>query len=532
MPVTSASPRRVDSCVKCPQYLTEVRQRVDIGKSIGGPACALKMLAIGQPGVSNKYAERQAKACDQNGTPNEGLKPEARTAPMQFPVAMPSMAAMAEEPVDQDLVRTCRSCKHFVPSTIVGNISGWTSGLCQAKGTLILEDRLDRYANGCEYRSFVKGSEALNALNPDHIDKARREVMFLPEYREDFGRVDVLASLRNPVEPTTFVGNKPVSEKAKKLGIRTVREIIDPKGVGRPVYLPVFDLEYFSEAERKKIPRTGDDEHPEAYVDYQGLTYQAVVAWTKLGETPTLWGQAGVGKTELFRHIAWLMVAPFERVSITAQSEIDDIAGKMLYSQEKGTYFQYGRVPRAWGKPNVLCIDEPNVGPPEVWQFLRPLTDNSKQLALDMNEGELIRRHPMCYLGMAMNPSWDPRNTSALELADADGSRLFHTYVNLPPKDIEHAIIKFHCSQDKGWAEQEIVAVVNRVMQIAPEIRSLSDNGVIPTSWGIRHQIKAARAKQWFSWPDAYGRAIADSLEPAARDAILDIVRTHCPEEV
>lgn len=536
MPVTPVPPARrrltitpVKSCVSCPQYMTEEAQRKDVGKTVGGPVCLLKMRAIGQPGVNNKFPERQAKSCDRNGTPNEGVKPEARTAPLEFPVAMPSMAAMTgEPPVDPDAVRSCRTCKHFFPSPIVTQVSGWSSGFCGAKGTLLLEDRLDRYASICSLRS--RADRARSAFASEDLAEAR-SINFLPEYTDGFGKVDVLAGLRSVVEPTTFVGTKGVSDNAKKLGIRTVREIRDPKGYGDPVYLPVFDLEFFPPEERVKIPRTGDDEHPESYVDHQGLVYKSVVAWTKLNETPALWGPAGVGKTELFRHIAWLMVAPFERISITAQTEIDDIAGKMMYSPEKGTYFQYGRIPLAWTKPNVLCVDEPNLGPPEVWHFIRPLTDNSKQMVLDMNNGEHRRKHPMCYFGTSMNPAWDPRNSSALELADADGSRLFHIYVNLPPANIEREILLHACKRSKGWDENAIHQTVETVMKIAPELRRLSDDGVIPVSWGVRSQIKAARARRWFSWYDAYSHAIADSLEPQARESILTVVRSYCPEE-
>lgn len=503
--------------------------RALVGKSIGGPACLLKMLAIGQPGVNNKFAERQAKRCDANGTPYEGVLPSARTAPLQFQVAMPSAEAITKERVEPEKVLSCRGCEHYVPSSLMAQDTGWSSGFCSAKGTLLLEDRLDRYAQGCGYSSHRQGI-APNPWN-DADRQLVRSINFFPEYKEGFGKVDVLANLRSVVEPTTYVGTRPVSEKAKKMGMRTVREIVDPRGIGKPVYLPVFDEKFFSEEERKKIPRTGDDEHPESYVDHQGLVYQSVVAWTKLGETPTLWGPAGVGKTELFRHIAWLAVLPFERVTITAQSEVDDIIGKMLFAPEKGTYFQYGRLPKAWRKPGVLCIDEPNLGPPEVWHELRPLTDNSKQMVVSQNADERISRHPCCYMGLSMNPAWDPRNSSALELADADGSRLFHIYVNLPPANIEREILRHACKRDKNWDEREIDAVLDTVMKIAPELRKLSDEGTIPVSWGIRSQIKVARAKQWFSWAEAYGRAIADSLEPESRQAILQTVRNYALDE-
>ena len=53
--------------------------------------------------------------------------------------------------------------------------------------------------------------------------------------------------------------------------------IVDPDGSGNEAFLPVFDESFFTDAERRLIPRTGDDEHPEWYVDHQGLLYSLAV---------------------------------------------------------------------------------------------------------------------------------------------------------------------------------------------------------------------------------------------------------------
>ena len=228
--------------------------------------------------------------------------------------------------------------------------------------------------------------------------------------------------------------------------------------------------------------------------------------------------------TEFYRHMAWLMGLPFHRISVTKSTEIDDLAGKMHYEPGRGTYFEYGRIPSAWQKPCVICLDEPNVGQPEVWQFIRPLTDNSKQLVLDMNKGERIERHNYAFLGMAMNPAWDVKNSGTDSLADADGSRLMHIYVDLPSPEVESHIISSRVRVD-GWEIEE--SQLNMIMGVATDLRGLADSGALPISWGIRSQIKVARALKWFSPVEAYRLASADHLEPEHQEIILSVVRSH-----
>lgn len=485
-----------------------------IGASFGGAICPLKLLPIGRPGIETKQPELQAERCDSYGKKTVGFNVSATSAPIMIPVGLPT--TLVTEPDDPNM-NSCYSCSNFIEPRKTAEQTGWTSGYCSATGSLVLPDRAHLYPSKCgQYKD-------------GYSPPAAGQIRILPELTEGFGKPDPLALFRKissgDFNPATYKGDKEASPKAMQLGVRSWLRVEDMKGNGPAVYLPMFDDTKFSKDEEAKIPRTGDDEHPELYIDHDGYVYRVAVMWTKLGETPALWGEPGTGKTELFRHMAWLMTLPFERVSITGSSELDDIAGKMMYTPEVGTYFHYGRVPQAWRKPNVLCLDEPNVGPPDVWQFFRPLTDNSKQLVLDQNKGEAIPAHAACYLGMAMNPAWDPRNIGAMQLGDADGSRLLHIRMELPPRDVERTILVRRLALDKV-PEDEALEIANTVLNIADDIRQLSRDGVIPCSWGIRNQIKVARVKRYMSWTDAYRTAVVDSLEPEAGQAILDVVRS------
>jgi MoxR-like ATPase len=507
------------SCLDCPSYLTAEASPGKFRKSVGAPMCGRYGKVLGKPGASTlqlqNLAFSMAEACDAHGQP---MPP----APVQkrFEVALPdptSMTTLDDGDPKKERCVSCSTCTKFVRDDVVVDELGWISGLCTARGKLILPIAQSQEARDCMFREF--GSPRTSTTG----------IQLLPVYDDAFhasvGPIQAYAKRKGLVEdPRTFATEAEVTDEDSARGIRAWRKIKDQAGTGNEVLLPIYDSERYDDNVRVLVPQVGDDEHPEDYIDHNNAVFKIAVLWTRLDETPSLWGMAGVGKTEIYRHMAWLMQLPFHRISITGSTELDDLAGKMHFSQEKGTYFEYGRIPRAWQQACVICLDEPNVGPPDVWQFIRPLTDNSKQLVLDMNEGEAIPRHDDCYMGLAQNPAWDPRNVGAATIGDADGSRLMHISMELPPQALEREIIKKACEHDGYEIEN---ATLDMLMRIAGEIRPLCDGDTLPITWGIRPQIKVARALRWFDPVSAYRLAAADYLEPQQCDALLDTVRAH-----
>ena len=517
MPDPSTPPR---SCLDCPSFLSAPASVSKFKKSVGAPMCGRFGHVLGKPGLpelKEQALQRHfASTCSSYGDPLPPLPVE-----IKMQVVMPDLEARdttSRDAVQNTSCVSCAMCKNFVRDDTVAEEIGWTAGLCAARGKLILPHRQTYEARDCEYRWFGPIRPSTGGLH------------LLPEYEDAFqlNVNPVAAYFKNKalgiVEPHDYPTDREVTEDEAKSGIRAWRKVVDPEGSGMEAFLPIYQIEFFSDTEQAKIPRAGDDEAPELYVDHFGGTYMAAVSWTELDETPIAWGEAGVGKTEFFRYLAWLMCLPFERISITGQTDLDDLAVSTKFSPERGTYFQYGRLPRAWSKPCVVVIDEPAVGPPEVWQFIRPLTDNSKQMVLDMNEGERITRHTDCFLGMAANPTWDPKNVGSNQIGDADANRLYHVWVDLPPESLEREIIRNRVARD-GWEITD--DMLNMLMGIAEEIRAKAKDDVLPITWGLRPQIKVARALRWFPTITAYRRAVGDYLEPEAQEVLLDSVRAH-----
>ena len=850
----------MSNCKDCIFYM-EPSHYAESGESLGGPICGMGkgplFMPTYNPGQNNALRDARAESCESYNTGDR----ESRVDPASIE-KLNGVITMVPDPMALDridttgeaavLVRSCLQCRFYIPPETMVEHGLWNIGACAARGILLRRSSVVSTARRCPGRSIGPRDET-----------SLSRMQLVPEYTmSTIGELTMAADFAREAratfsEPSTYMSDAPVTDDERAAGIRAWRNVKD-ENEQHEIMLPIFDPDFFSEEERAAIPRTGDDEHPEQYVDHMGLVYKTAVLWMALDETPALWGAAGTGKghplstsvltpegwrkvgelvvgdevigsngkatkvtgifprgvlpvnkvtmtdgssvvvdddhlwqtwtakqevnwrtgekrinpkgsvlstrelvarglkhnvngagykfripmvepveyepvdlpldpyalgvllangsltsgksmfstndldvvnevrnrgievfeatptptlrwrmpstwaamkelelageksrgkfipevylrgsvqqrrdllaalldcdgscngghtryhtmsqaladgvrelvqslggtasvqyssrddemtvniampvnpfrttrkaeawdsvshrapsrriksiepvgtedvrcitveaedhlyvtedyivthnTEFFRHMAWLMCLPFHRISVTGSTEVDDLAGKMHYDPAKGTYFEYGRVPTAWGKPGVICLDEPNVGQPDVWQFIRPLTDNSKQLVLDMNKGERLPRHDYAFLGMAMNPAWDVRNSGTSTIADADGSRLMHIFVDLPSEAVERRIIEAAVKLD-GW---EIGGdALDMVIGIAGDLRRMSSEETIPITWGIRPQLKVARALKWFGPTDAYRLATADYLEPQHQELILDVVRSH-----
>lgn len=527
------------SCNKCPSFLGMHQQNELVGSNINGPMCGKKMLPLLMPAQSKDSQTRllghTAKMCSMYGDQFEGQKLPDQAVP-DMPVGMDTNWTKPM-PTDTQRMARCYSCANFIPEDAVYSKTGWTGGICRASGNLMATNRITQYSAKCGSYVRQAGPRANNPF---------ATFTLFPGFSDSFGRVDPAASykayLNNFTDPRNWINERwtgtladgspelsPARQaKMKEHNIRAYRRIIDPDGYGQEVFLPVYDYDAWPDELKSLVPLTGDDEHPELYADHGQLLYTMAVLWLKLDETPALWGQPGTGKTEFLRHLAWMMCAPFTRISISGSSEVDDIIGKMMFvGNPPETRFHYGRLTTAWENPGVLLLDEPNTGQPEIWQILRPLTDNSRTLVVDQATAKSAKRHADCYFGMAMNPAWDPRNVGTQTIGDADGSRLMHLFFDYPPRELEMEIIQRRCGLD-GFTVQS--SQMDALMKVTEELRRMSADQEIHVTWGVRNTIKVARALAWFLPLKAFRHAVTDSLEPAQMELVMSVVKSQFGE--
>lgn len=518
------------SCINCPAFMGEsdaARQRAVYGTNLGMPTCARTGRMLGAQRMSAAdtatLQTETASSCAQYG------KPVTSSTKTYVTLSLGLSPNGQDEPTKPEKgVASCKACHFYVDARRVGSAIGVPIGLCSKFGKLVPDTKTHDVARVCTegVRTEVKPGEQIT----DHYNKLLKSFVVAPILAARLPLSSIVGGAmpyRPPaiIEPSTYPTDKPVTDAQAARGIRAWRKLED-KNSGNHVFMPMFRRDFFPPEEQKLIPVTGGDEHVETYVDHQNLLYKILVLWRHLDETPAVHGVPGTGKTELFRYAAWWMGLPFHRISITRSSDIDELAGMVGFHNNE-TVFEYGIVPKFWKRPCVAVFDEPNVGPPEVWQFIRPLTDNSKQLVLPMNNGEIVQRNDDCYFGMAMNPSWDSRNIGAEPLAQADGSRLMHISVGFPNEDVEKEIIRRRCFLDGYDIDGD---TLSSLMSVAKTLREMDDT--LTTTWGLREQIKTARATRWFGLLDAYRLAVTDMMDPTESTIVLDAVKANAVGDV
>lgn len=539
------------SCAGCDFFLgarNSDAQAAAYGGNVPFASCAKTGLFLGPTqtritdhDARDKHLETTAESCSSYAETGRVRTIRRKTAGLSFGLQMTSEGTLDDiasrtapsrtapswsPPVYSDSEKNCSHCIFYSPDG--GMKLGVSTPVCLARGEVLPDTAQSSQKTAANCQSYTHGQGRL--LSSEDTEKLIGNITVTPGL-SDFMEIDLtygyvireIVEANKPfefVEPSTYPTDAEVTAEDAADGIRAWREIKDAQQK-RSVMIPIFDPEFFSDDERAKIPQSGSREHPELYQDHANNAYKIATLWFKMDETPILQGVPGTGKTEMYRYLAWMMQLPFERVSITRSSELDDLAGKMLF-EDNETVFQKGRIPRAWGKPSVLCLDEPNVGPLEVWQFIRPLTDNSKQLVLDMNNGETVTRHKYCRMGMAINPSWDSRNIGAEPLADADSNRLAHIFVDFPTEAIERNIIKNNCKMEGYDLPND---TLDHIMGVALSLRDMSQSEDLPITWGIRQQVKVARASEYFDLEDCYKMAATDNLEPEVAEVVLNVVR-------
>lgn len=520
-----------DSCRGCPSYWDdkeEIARR--LGVDLGAPMCKKYGHVLGKPGLSEggqlRVAEAFFKRCP---------TPDASPPDKPFGGAIPQMGVgqpdsspngpLLNAPDPQQQLASCSGCKNFVPQEVVYEELGWNLNMCAAKAKLIPNNNLTKESKDCrwaEHGGQRKDTDwfTLRTEYEEGFSWSDNPGIMVPEVE-----VDLTGDF---IEPTDYPSDKDVTPQDESEGIRAWRAIKNPYNGEQVTYLPIFRTDFFDADDQAQIPKTGSQEHPEFFVDYAGLTYRAAVNIVQLQRTPILWGPAGVGKTEFARYLAWMMNVPFIRISLNKASEVEDLAGKPWVEESNGASimtWQDGRVPKAWVRVCVFMLDEMNLTQDEVWQWVRPLTDNSKQLVLDQGKAETRDRNKWCFPLMSGNPAWDPRNIGAQELSDADGDRVSHLEVNIPPDHVERSILRKVCEID-GWKIPD--ETLNTIMNIAVDLREMAKgDGELGVSWGLRPQIAVVRLSRWFPLVECYHEAKLNLLEPQTRELAMGAITDH-----
>jgi hypothetical protein len=160
-----------------------------------------------------------------------------------------------------------------------------------------------------------------------------------------------------------------------------------------------------------------------------------------------------------------------------------------------------------------MDVDEWNVGEENIGQFFRSMFDDSKQLVLDANRGEVSKRANYSFPVLTQNPSWDMRNIGTNTQAAADVSRGMFLKTEMPPEALLIHIMSERCKAlDGGEVPNE--KVLKQIYDIGQDIRALAVDHVYPYTWGTREYIKVARLAVWYDLERAFKFAALNAVDP------------------
>ena len=306
----------IRSCKNCPSFLRSDKVAGQFAAATGMDHCARFGTILGMPGMHPRQAEglrrHTAERCVHYGMPAPtGVVNWEEVAPK---ATLPSRAAIMREQSrkseEREDVFSCKDCVFY--NRYGAEQQGMRNGaICSARGEFIFDYQVGTKGRSCGSAMKVDWQQSNRTqirepvhLNPALVDAFYKVMTPLERWR---------ANKASFVDPSKYATNRKVTKEDQDRGVRAWRELVDDE-TGNSVYMPIYDMEKLPKELRELVPQTGDDEHPESFIDYDGLTYMLAALWYELDETPTLWGFPGTGKTEVLRHMAWLMQLPFHRL--------------------------------------------------------------------------------------------------------------------------------------------------------------------------------------------------------------------------
>lgn len=116
-------------------------------------------------------------------------------------------------------------------------------------------------------------------------------------------------------------------------------------------------------------------------------------------------GPSGSGKTHAAQHLAEIAATPFTKVDAAAMTDPEAWFGTREVIAREGvsvTAYRPSTFVQAIQQPGVLLIDEANRIRDEHRNILLPLLDGTHQITNPLT-GELVRKHPECYIILSGN---------------------------------------------------------------------------------------------------------------------------------
>jgi len=535
-----------NSCRDCPNRVDASDSEKKWGHDFGVDTCSTYGYLLGQPGEGAEDTAVTMEAfggdCLRYGTSHPDVSnPQRKVFTGNETITADLMSHLTP---DRPTVSRCSGCANYITAGAVRNRFGWNAGACAMYGALLGGNQamtMPSICAGHANKEWVTESSVpikIRGGSPDPFEGLElREaysdnaVPLVVRTTSTLGTSSTPRPKKTSLDPRSGPFHRESTSDEKMFGILGYNQLTH-EDAKRPLEYPVFAEWLFGGDvdEIAKIPTSTDSTGIHLYEDYDGAIFQLYSAM-RLGDTPVFMGEAGTGKTEAYRFLAYLMGVPFDRISIGKATEADDLTGFMVLKDNEMEWI-YGRLSKRLGRVGVCLVDEPNMGMNEVWELLRPLLDAARQIVLDKKDGEVIHKFKHCYFGMAMNPSHDPRYIGAQEISVADQSRLTTIASGHPPATVEKRILRNRCKL--GDADLGIDGFtldkdeLTSIMKISEGIRAACDRnagGELEYGWSVRSNLKVALLSDVYNLEHCYRLVATNALDPEQAAIINALVK-------
>lgn len=497
----------VKSCLDCPSLLGREEAQQFFGVATAAPMCSRFGHVYGPLGTDEVREDAATKMA--SGCPSFG-QGKAATPPANITASWWTPRTELLEPTTTKL-QSCSGCNNFDTA----------KSACAATGRIIFQSRKTQEATNCAFASTPVGLGQVAHAVPVFIGNATTFTGHgtPPSQKAAPTSMKKMTAL---LDPTTYSSDAPVSDDHKAQGIRAWFKHETPRG--KVYYLPIFDPSYFGERAELIPSAKNDHADPSLYIDHAGLLTEFAVQVYRKDLNLVAVGEAGTGKTEGVRYLAWRLQMPFERLSYNEASEPDQFLGLYQFDPTKGTYFEPGYLPLGWVSPGFLLSDEPNLAPEAIMQAYRSMNDSSRELVIYR---ERFRRHDYCFHIMAINPHWDFRNIGTKPLASADSRRLSFFWMPHPDKDMLRTIISTTVEKTDGAKPD--AKLVTLIIKIGEDLRQMAKEGTLPDTWTVSQDVKVARLVEDFGLEGAYRRAYFNYIDPQDAEPAMAAIKSHVP---
>lgn len=196
-------------------------------------------------------------------------------------------------------------------------------------------------------------------------------------------------------------------------------------------------------------------------------------------------GPSGSGKTDGARYLAGLVGLPFTKVDAASMTDPEAWFGTREIVVQDGvaiTDYRPSTFVQALGKPGVMLIDEVNRTRDHDRNILIPVLDHTRAVMNPLT-GEVVRRHPRCFVIMSGNVGLQFTGTNAIDPAFV--SRSLTVKFDYIDADAEIRVVV-----EASGADEDDAAVLVR---FANETRAKARNDPEFNPISTREVIEAAR---------------------------------------